>query len=267
MKKYLTALKVCNHRRYEFISKLQNPLYIPKSLILPSHDIINCGTPRSGSTLLNMIVKKIMEFKCRSLEDYRESDAEYIAQLNNNVLFKIAKIHHHSPLIKYRIASGRSLGFFVHRDMRDILVSMIQKGWIDDLDQFIDSYQLHRLVNTSIIYGMTRNMVNFSYEELLNDQGDVINKICEVVDFRLTDEQKDEIISFVSIGNVKKLIGNEKENKRSLVGGDRLETSTGLHDNHIFDGRVGKWKDQLSGTHMKKINTIIRSYNKSFNYL
>jgi hypothetical protein len=63
------------------------------------------------------------------------------------------------------------------------------------------------------------------------------------------------------------MVGNEKKNKRSLVGGDVIETSTGLHDNHIFDGRVDKWKDQLSDAHIGKINTIIGSYNKSFNYL
>lgn len=45
------------------------------------------------------------------------------------------------------------------------------------------------------------------------------------------------------------------------------DPGSGLHENHIADGRIGKWKEFLTSEQIDTINYFANDYNKFFKYI
>jgi len=231
-----------------------------RSFKYPIKDIVVCGMPRSGSTLLFNLIRELMAVELGRSDGFFADESEYKKILLNEKSFFIKKNHEMSWVLINRINSNLSIGFFTYRDIRDVVVSLMQKGWIQDFDQWIDRKYLHRIVNNSLIYADVRNMHLISYEYLMNNKMKVVKDIKKVLNLQNIDEFSIEmIIKSSSIEEVRNKI--EKMPKS-----EEYDRYTHLHKDHIADAEIGKWKYYLSDKQIEVINAISKKYLIKFDY-
>lgn len=264
--KYYTDIISSNIRLYKLsklIKLIFNPVGMYKGLKFPSVDIINCGAPRSGSTLMNIILKNILEKKIIKENVFCGNESEYINKLLNGDPNRLIKTHVYSYLIAKRIEKYKSIGFFTHRDIRDVIASQVQKGWIKDAESFIKTKKIKFYIYDAILYASTRNMHIITYDQLMNDIGGVINRVSGILNVKLTDDEISEIKSKISIKSINKRI---KEDKLYDNGVKRYNVNSGLHENHIQNPESGKWKIIFNARESRIINDAAKQYLEYFEY-
>lgn len=225
--------------------------------------ILNCGGPRSGSTLLNMIIKEILLFKLGSENNYVDDPKRYSERLSSYAHFSLIKTHRYFSNTQGLIKKGQVIAFMTHRDIRDVTVSLYQKGWVDDIDEFIESKDLKQIAFSSIVYAKMAGMNILSYQQLMDDPKEAISFVACKLDIELSEEQIDQIANTVSRENVNLKIGQINLEDDSEV---KLDEATGLHKDHIKDGKSGKWRDILSTKEADAIAEECSDYMTLFNY-
>lgn len=257
LKKYIYK----NMKLYKFAK--QSKTVIRGNFISPrfhKKDIVVCGMKRSGSTLLFNLIKEITNKIGNDRDTYFNDENDYIRLLNYEDYRYISKTHSYVPFVARRIKNGYTRGFFSHRDIRDVIVSLMQKGWVENIDHWLKTDQLEILINNSILWASVKNITIISYEELIKNGKDVIISIAKQVNINLTNDDINNILEKVSIKNTKKTID-------SIKGNNEYDVKTQLHQNHIFDGKIGKWKKILTEEQISIINKRSNNFLKYFKYI
>jgi hypothetical protein len=228
-----------------------------------SFDIINCGAQRSGSTLLNLIIEEILKGKLNCSNEFCNTEEDYISTIIPDGTLGLIKTHNFSHLISKRIEKKKSIGFFTHRDIRDVIVSHIQKGWISGYNQFFESGKYRYYLYNSILYSETNNIINIEYEDLITKKQKTIELVAKNLGYSLSDSEINAINEVTSVKNIKSKISQFEFDsvKDNLVNAD-----TNLHSNHINDPTSGKWRDFFNAEEIKDINMKACQYLKYFNY-
>ena len=222
--------------------------------------ILNCGGPRSGSTLLNMIIKEILLIKLGSEDNYVDNSKELSRRLSTYTHFSLIKTHRYFSNIQSLIRKGQVIAFMTHRDIRDVTVSLCQKGWVDDVREFIASRDLKQIAFSSIAYAEVEGMNVMSYQQLMDQPRQSISFVAGKLGVDLTEEQLDRIERSVSKDNVSRKIDQ-------IDGGDgagvELDVASGLHKDHI---KSGKWREFLNAEDAQAIAEECREYMTMFDY-
>lgn len=222
-------------------------------------DVLVCGIQRSGSTLLFNLVSEILWASKGNIDSFFSTQKGYNKITRDERSMIVRKTHSFFPVISKRVKSKKTIAFFSHRDIRDIVTSAIQKGMISDLDEWLEKGFLYKWVNDSILYCRTEGVVFVSYDDLVNNAFDVVDTISHKLDIPLDDSKAEAIVSKHSISAVKNRLAN-------LTEGKRLNVEDQYHKNHIADARIGKWKGFLSNLQERKILEIASDYQKAFGY-
>jgi hypothetical protein len=247
--------------KYKFgyiIHKYYSNLNI-KPTSYPIKDIIICGIQRSGSTLVYNYTKELIEYKNKNIDTFFSFDIQYKNLLKNEYSSLIKKTHTYTPYISRRIKKKQSIGIFTYRDIRDILVSAIQKGWINSYNDWIRNNGLNQIIFNALLFAETPNIIKISYQELIDNPEIVIKTIASNLDLIIDQDEIIRIIDKYSIPSVKNKISQIPANKK-------LEYSDQFHKNHIYDAKTGKWKDYFSDSDIKIINNYCKRYLEYFNY-
>ena len=242
-----------------FIKDLKYTIFSLHFHKYPLTDIVVCGIPRSGSTLLFNILREMIRIDLDKLDGYFETDKEYEQLLKSEKSYYIKKTHNLSWILLNRIKRKESTGFFTHRDIRDIVVSMMQKGWIKDFNKFI-RFQLTVIINIALIYASVKNMHIYSYDELINNKMKVIKDLQTILNINLDKDSIFEIIKRTSIEETKKAIERLPKNQE-------YDPTSHLHKAHIKNGKIGKWNEELTDSQIKMINSVAKNYLRYFNYI
>ena len=225
--------------------------------------VLNCGGPRSGSTLLNIIIKEILLVRLSSENNYVDTTTDLSKKLSSYNHFNLIKTHRYFFNIPKLIKKGQVIAFMTHRDIRDVTVSLKQKGWVQNVKDFVFSKDLKQIAFSSIAYARVNGMNILSYEQLMDNPAGVISFVSEKLNVQLSEEQVGKIENNVSRENVIRKIETLK-----MIGGDEssLDVSTGLHIDHIKDGKSGKWKELLTHEEKDMIAKECSEYLTLFNY-
>tara|TARA_B100000989_G_scaffold157753_1_gene117810 strand:- start:249 stop:1046 length:798 start_codon:yes stop_codon:yes gene_type:complete len=260
--KYLRKKKFESYKNFRFLIAISQflkgetfKINKDKSIIY----ILNCGIPRSGSTLLNLFIKELIKLDIDQTETYIDDGNSIRKFQKNRTHYVLLKTHRYFPSVSKYINKGRIVGVMTHRDIRDIVVSLIQKGWCSDFNYFIQRKELRSMVLSSIAYSEMKSMNTFSYKDLKNDPVQILMELSFILKIDLDDGKAKEIAQRLSLGNLKKHTDNISK-KRSI------DVGSGLHHNHIKDGAIGKWREALSQEKIKIINKEAEEYIKKFAY-
>lgn len=224
--------------------------------------ILNCGIPRSGSTLVNLFIKELIKLDIDKTDTYIDDGISLRKFQQKKRNYVLLKTHRYFPSVLRHLANGRVVGVMTHRDIRDIVVSLIQKGWCPDFNYFIESKELRSMVLSSIAYSEMESMSIISYKDLKDDPIRILRDLSVILKIDLKDREANEIVKRLSLQNLKK----QAEKLTAKGSADNVDRSTGLHNNHIKDGAIGKWRKILSEDQIKKINREAEEYIKKFNY-
>lgn len=221
-------------------------------------DVVVCGMARSGSTLLFNIIKEMLIFHYQKVDPYFINDSEFGRLLENEISMFVKKNHRYTYSLHRRLKKNLSYGFFTHRDIRDVVVSLMQKGRIPDFNRWVADGRLRKIVNDSLLYAKTGKVMMIEYEELINNKLAVINNISKKLKLNLTANETLLIVNHTDMESVK----NRLESKEN----SEIDLTNHLHKNHISDGKVGKWRDTLNKEQVKIINNLTQDFLKYFNY-
>jgi|GEM_PF-1860445 len=221
-------------------------------------DIVVCGMARSGSTLLFNIIKEMVNFHYRKIDPYFIDDSEYSNLLNHEISLFIKKNHRYSFSLQRRLKKKLTFGFFTHRDIRDVVVSLMQNGRITDFNKWSADGRLRKIVNDALLYARTGNVMMIEYEDLLNNKLKVIDIIADNLKLNLFPEEEQSIVEKTDLVSTKKLLSAKET--------DTIDLANHLHKNHISDGKVGKWKEILTKEQIAYINSSTKDFLDFFHY-
>lgn len=251
-----------NYKSAKKFKSLFNPRF-KTALKSKSFDIINCGAQRSGSTLLNLIIEQILKDKLNYVSKFCNTEVDYAHTIIPDGTIALVKTHNFSHLISKRIEKGKSIGFFTYRDIRDVIISHIQKGWISDYNQFFATGKYNYYLYNSILYSETKNILNISYEDLVLRKPKIIRLVGEKLGYNLSSSEINSINEVTSVKNIKsKILYLEYDS----VNNNCVNSDTNLHLNHINNPISGKWIDYFNEEEVSDINIKASQYLKYFNY-
>ncbi len=257
-----------NKDRYALTKQLDYYLSSARQLdsgLSKGRDIVVCGMLRSGSTLVFNILREILLHKMKHHQGFYGLERDYRAKGPEDFIPTLWKTHTYSHLLVKRVSAGQSQAFFTHRNLLDSIASQLQKGWIDDLDEFLASTKLKRYVFTSILYDEHPDFTSISYRDLMSEKRAVVGQLFESVIGSRDEEVIERIHQDTEVASVKAKIEelNYDQYDRNLV-----NHATGLHRDHINDPKIGKWKEVISEADAHKIQQTeaYRIFSEHFNY-
>ena len=222
-------------------------------------DIIICGMQRSGSTLLFNIVNEVLSRNKHKQDTFFEEEILYKKLLQQELSTSVKKNHTYLPMVAQRVKKGISIGFFTHRDIRDVIVSSIQKGWLNNVEEWVENERIRYMANNALLYAKTPNMHVISYQKLMNDKEAVIKEVANKLDIVLDEQDIADIHHKTSIENTKKKLAAIPEEKKLLY-------TDQLHKNHIADGKTGKWINDLSKDEIALVTELTKDFLLYFGY-
>lgn len=203
--------------------------------------IVCCGMPRSGSTLQYQIVKEILSLN--GLESnhgwIKDEDLEYFFKENKSNSTKpiLVKTHTFNPIFLDKEIFSNSLFIYVHRDVRDVFISQMNKRsvsfdfllksrFLEDIEWHFKNWMDFDEIYTTNYQNLTKNTV----QEILS--------LASHLKLDMTDSKAEYISEGFNIEKQKKYI--------SKIGDDNVfDSESLLHKNHINSGESNQWK-QLS---------------------
>lgn len=249
------------YRNWQVLKSLTRPAQFYRAINYPVKDIINCGMPRSGSTLLHNIIQEVIGSKDNY--NYCQTEKEYCNRLmKSSKKYHLSKIHIYSPTAANRISTNRSIGFFTHRDIRDIIASKIQKRGIK-LEQEILYMNVRYAINIALSYVEIKELHIISYEDLFMNRESVIKRIANILNIPISDNKIKEIYENTSISSTKNKIESGVSDKKKE---NFVLAESGLHKNHINNPSLGKWKNILTEKEEKFIINNSQDYFDYFGY-
>ena len=236
-----------------------NTLFYTSQSAFQTKDAIVCGMNRSGSALLYNLVSDVLRENRNVVHAQFDSEIQYKEILANEISMLVKKNHTYLPLVARRIRTGQSIGFFSHRDLRDVVVSMMQIGWVDDAEEWIRNYRIKPIENNAMLYAAIPNMHIFSYEQLTNTKSTVVKKIADVLQVSLPSETIEQICERTSLENMRQDPAHASDRNQYRFDSHMLP-------GHIADGRVGKWKEYLTPQEARLLTEQCQEYLDYFGY-
>ena len=246
------------YRLYLQYKNLNSLFYFNKD-IFRIKDVIVCGMERSGSTLLFNIINEVLRENRNVSDPYFDNEIEYKKILSSERSILVKKNHVYVPLAAKRIRKGQSIGFLTHRDLRDVVVSLIQAGWVADVETWVKDYRIKTIGNNAMLYASTPNMNIFSYQQLVSNKEAVIKSVADILNVSLTLEVIEQIDKRTAINEMR-----QKQYQQPSPIPYRFDHQ--MQDDHIADGEIGKWKKHLTQQEAYLLTKYCRKYLDFFGY-
>ena len=205
------------------------------------------GMPRSGSTLQFQLAASIVE----AADAGRRLPWVSPGDLHSFLLPKadgidVCKSHVPVKTIINRINDGRATALYVHRDLRDVIVSTMfhQKVGFNEL---MTSATISDAVGWGKTWEALPGVLIQRYDDLIGDMRQGVDEICEHINIDLPEETKEQIVTAHSIKRQQSRISDISIE----LGWDVTEL---LHRNHIGPGEgESLWRSILVDFQVKQI--------------
>lgn len=197
--------------------------------------IICCGAKRSGSTLQYNIASRIVELTNTGIRLEHRTPHEFSELLEihkNDSQFKVFKSHLLTDDIKHEIVNGRAKALYTFRDVRDVVVSYLNKNWVkrerSDVGQLVRNY----LNEYSTWMELKEFLLIRKYEEFYNNLLPEIKIVSKYLGIEINDAQARLIAHELDSETLKNHLDSESVNLVSH-GRFKFDRNTLLHKNHI----------------------------------
>jgi hypothetical protein len=164
------------------------------------------------------------------------------------------------------ISTGRAKVICTYRDPRDCVVSMMTffgGDFAATSRQIADGFDYLK------IYQKAGNTLFVRYEQMMADPLGQIEQIAQHMNVDADRETLRQIEYDTNMQSSKKICDELKlrpEEKVFRSGTHRVDPVTSLHDNHIFNGKVGRWKEELSDAQGQSLTDFFRPWLVALGY-
>lgn len=207
------------------------------------------GMQRSGSTLQFQLAAHLVEMTGRGQrQTYVEPDklAEALDQSTASPDLKVAKTHIFNDSVRLALRSGRAVGLYTFRDIRDVVVSFMHK---EERPFSEESARHHVTQNLAWYAGWVKEagVLVSRYETFVQDLPAEVARIAAFLNIPLSAADCAEVAAQYSLERQRETIAKSVEaNHLSRHANSQFDPYSLLHTNHIHSGEVGAWRSELT---------------------
>ena len=240
--------------------------------------VFNAGVPRSGTVLVNAILRQIFEangIRIAQANPHGEALPRLIRTLQRTAQdrYKTVLVHTHSwDAEAARLTRGSPFvtGFINYRDPRDVCVSLMRLH-----DHDFETAAKMTLASFRIFDAMAHeeDLMVLPYERLVADKPGHIFQIAHRLGFWLGQDQVDRIDAETSVDRHKavmeKVQAGETEGLARRNNTNRVlveDPKTLINDRHIQSGASGRWRRELSDADQTAANECFADLLKRYGY-
>ncbi|HPF12333.1 MAG TPA: FkbM family methyltransferase [Flavobacteriaceae bacterium] len=225
--------------------------------------LVCAGGKRSGSTLQYNIIAALVEVtnSGKRITHFKPEDFPTIkAQEEKYTKFKVIKSHLLTDALAKEIDANNAKVFHCFRDVRDVIVSAINKGWVahqlEDISIFVNAY----LQQYQEWEQYQNSWISRKYEDFAFHIKEEISFLAHSLAITLTDEQVGRIATSLNLEILKKGQAKVLKNDLKTVENQSFDKKTLLHINHINDGSSKQYLKKLSSSEILQIETLAHSF-------
>ncbi|MAT90655.1 MAG: hypothetical protein CMC35_08170 [Flavobacteriaceae bacterium] len=210
--------------------------------------IICAGGKRSGSTLqynimANMVEiagvgKRLSHFDSKEFPAVKEAESTYKG-------FNVFKTHGLTAELAREVNQGNAIVIHCYRDVRDVIMSSINKGWIKEQNDTVQHATKTYLQEHEAWTTLNGKVLSRKYEDFAFSVPSEIEVLASFLEIELSDAQIQDIAEKVDRNTLKKVQSDIPEAKRRESSKQVFHSETLLHTNHIFDGSKDQFKKGL----------------------
>ncbi|MCT8340061.1 FkbM family methyltransferase [Flavobacteriaceae bacterium TK19130] len=231
--------------------------------------IICAGGKRSGSTLQYNLVANIVETanSGKRLPYFNPSEFHKIKKDNSEYSgLKVIKLHKLTSEIEAEIKSGNALVIHSYRDIRDVIVSSINKKWFNEDSSNVKEATLQYLDDHNQWTQCNGKIISRKYEDFAFNISEEIQVLCDFLDIRLDQKEIESIADSVNLDRLKNSQAKIPNNKKESASNQTFNKDTLLHTNHIHDGSRNQFLNSLSPFNIALIESISFNFLKKYDY-
>jgi Sulfotransferase domain len=164
------------------------------------------------------------------------------------------------------ITTGKAKVVCTYRDPRDCVVSMMT---FFGSDLAATSQQIAESFDYLKFYQQAGNTLFIRYEEMMANPLGQIEQIGRHLQVDVDRETLRKIEHATNLQNSKLICEDLKQRPEEKVlrsGTHRVDPVTGLHDNHIFNAKIGRWKDELSDAQAESLTKFFHPWLVALGY-
>jgi hypothetical protein len=214
--------------------------------------IFCAGMMRSGSTLQFQLTSSIVEHAGmgRRLPYSPESEFESLREQHaGDRQTKVIKAHRCTTAHHALALQQQAKVVYTYRDIRDVAVSAMKK-FDKTLYEIIDSYWLEQALADYRKWTSVPDVLISKYENMVANIAQEAERINQFTGAHLAGQTVQEIAADFTLERQRQRIAEFRRGLNRPVDAAEIvfHPIEQLHHNHIDDGAVGKWQDQLSAT-------------------
>jgi Sulfotransferase domain len=164
------------------------------------------------------------------------------------------------------INAGRAKVVCTYRDPRDCVVSLMK--FVGE-DMTMTSRRIAEGINYLKLYQKAGNTFFVRYEQVMADPLGQIEQIGRHLGVDVDQATLREIEKANSIQSSKKICQDLHKRPEENVlrsGTHRVDPVTNLHDNHIYNAKIGRWKEELSDAQGESLTKFFRPWLVALGY-
>ena len=164
------------------------------------------------------------------------------------------------------IATGRAKVVCTYRDPRDCVVSMMT---FFGGDLVKTSRQILESFDYLTFYQKAGNTLFVRYEQMMADPLGQVEQIGRHLNVDVDHAMLREIERATNVQSSQKICQDLKKRPEAAVlrsGSHRVDPATGLHDNHIFNAKIGRWNEELSDAQGASLTEFFRPWLVALGY-
>ena len=239
--------------------------------------IFCCGMPRSGSTLHYQLTAELVESqgvgKRVGFVDPLSLEAlGLLANAESDDKFLVVKCHNYSERAAELISSGKGKAIYIYRDIRDALVSYMNRCNISCEEAMrLDGGFVQTSLSNYYKWNSVDTVLVSQYEDMIDHLKEEVIKIADFLGLKISDRIA------MSLARKHTLI-EELQHIRHFdyeQGGVQIKNThwegsydpkTHLHQNHIRSGKKEQWKYFLSNYEVLQVEAIAHEWLKERGY-
>ncbi len=236
--------------------------------------ILATGMMRSGSTWGFNVCRLIAQLIARQLKQPFASAYLTAPLVEEFVRTKLAtlpgptvlKAHWVGHLALGLVATGQIKCVSTYRDPRDCVASMLTFY----LDEPFQKAMMHttQLLEELSLYQQSKHTLLIRYEDMIKDTPGHVRKVADYLGVQIEDAGIAWIDSHTNIERAKSIAAALKTRPAEAVayGTHLVDPATNLHDNHIYSGRIGRWREELGAEQREALNRQFEPWLRSLAY-
>lgn len=225
--------------------------------------IFCCGMMRSGSTVqYNLTTELIQSVGKGDTIGWAERD-DFLKIANKYIKtqkYHIVNLHNYFEEAAELIKNGDALAIYVFRDIRDVVVSIMNMSG-SKFRHIVGNNFIERQLNNYYRWAGTSRIYVSKYEEIVKDLGAETFNIAKFLGLNISRTLAKEIGNKYELQKQKKRMATFDYNKYGKQSGKGFyDPKTQLHNNHIHSGASGQWQSTLSPLKIGFIEDIAHNW-------